>query len=34
MIPGEITAEFEYPFAGKNRIISPMNAQLIVGVYF
>ena len=34
MIPLEVSAEFEYPFAGKNRAVSPMNAQVVVGVYF
>ncbi|MES2615498.1 MAG: hypothetical protein V4591_08790 [Bdellovibrionota bacterium] len=34
MIPVELAAEFEYPFAGKNRLISPMNAQATLSVYF
>jgi hypothetical protein len=34
MLPVELSAEFEYPFAGKNRIVSPMNAQVTLGIYF
>ncbi|KAB8033262.1 hypothetical protein [Fluviispira multicolorata] len=33
-IPGEISGEFEYPFAGKNRAIAPMNAKGTLTVYF
>jgi hypothetical protein len=34
MIPVELATEFEYPFAGKNRINSPMNAQATLNIYF
>ena len=34
MIPLEVSAEFEYPIAGKNRIVSPMNAQVALSLYF
>ena len=33
-IPGEISAEFEYPFFGYNRMISPMNAKGTFTFYF
>ena len=33
-IPAEFTAEFEYPFAGYNRMVSPMNAKGTFTFYF
>lgn len=33
-IPVDFSAEFEYPFAGKNRMISPMNIKGTLGIYF
>ncbi|RDB36493.1 MAG: hypothetical protein DCC88_05015 [Spirobacillus cienkowskii] len=33
-IPVDFSAEFEYPFAGKNRMISPMNMKGTLGIYF
>lgn len=33
-IPGEIAAEFEYPFYGFNRMVSPMNAKGTFTFYF
>lgn len=34
MIPGEVSIEFEYPYAGRNRLVSPMNVQMNLGIYF
>ena len=33
-IPAEFTAEFEYPFAGYNRMVSPMSAKGVFTFYF
>lgn len=34
LIPAELSAEFEYPYAGYNRMVSPMNAKGIFSIYF
>nr|BFD31923.1 hypothetical protein GTC16762_15410 [Pigmentibacter ruber] len=34
MIPAEFSAEFEYPYAGYNRMVSPMNAKGVLSIYF
>lgn len=34
MLPAEFSAEFEYPYAGYNRMVSPMNAKGVLSIYF
>lgn len=33
-IPVELSSEFEYPFAGKNRMVSPMNSKTTLSIFF